>query len=215
MNKKWLALIILALVAWYLWFGPVSAPITGALEQVIEAPTGFDSGVSIEAPPLQGNFSPRPMVVAEDYVFTLMADFQLEARVLGRRNYRRDAGAVLSPIDLALGWGPMARDEVLAGIDISQRGRFYFWRTRDFPIPQAQIIANSANMHMIPASAEVFNELKRVKVDDTVRLRGYLVNIDRNDGWHWRTSMTRTDTGAGACEVVLVTLVQVTGGQSR
>ncbi len=209
MNRKLVALLLLAGIAWALWNPPLSAPLAEEMARVVEAPTGFAAGVSIDNEPLQQDFATHPTLQVDEYEFTLVADFQLEARVLGRRDYRRGAEARLSPIDLALGWGPMARDEIIDQISIRQRGRFYFWRVESYPIEHAAIVRNSANMHMIPASPEVFAELKRAERDRHVRLRGFLVNVERPNGWHWRTSTTRTDSGAGACEVVLVTAVQV------
>ncbi len=211
MNRKLVLLGVLLAIAWYLWSGPISAPLADDLGRVVDAPLSFDPAVSIEEAPLQNNLSSRPVIQVDDYQFTLMAEFQLEARVLGRKDYRRDGAARLSPIDLALGWGAMARPEIIDQFDIRQRGRFYFWRTDVFPIPRQEIIASSANMHMIPANPEAFHALRQVRSGDSVRLRGYLVNVDREDGWRWRTSMTRTDSGDGACEIVLVTLAQVMG----
>lgn len=99
----------------------------------------------------------------------------------------------------------MREKKNLADIQIRQSGRFYRWSVREFPIPQRQIEINSANMHIIPAKKEVAQELFWVKSGDLIRLEGYLVNLDALSGWYWRTSITRTDTGAGACEIVLVT----------
>ena len=156
MNRKLVALLLLAGIAWALWNPPLSAPLAEEMARVVEAPTGFAAGVSIDNEPLQQDFSTHPTLQVDEYEFTLVADFQLEARVLGRRDYRRGAEARLSPIDLALGWGPMARDEIIDQISIRQRGRFYFWRVESYPIEHAAIVRNSANMHMIPASPEVF-----------------------------------------------------------
>ncbi|MDH4134437.1 MAG: hypothetical protein OEV31_06575 [Gammaproteobacteria bacterium] len=33
--------------------------------------------------------------------------------------------------------------------------------------------------------------------------------IQASDGWQWRSSLTRTDSGNGACEVVLVKSMRV------
>jgi hypothetical protein len=209
MNKKLVVLLLLVGLAWYLWNGPIQAPLAEDLAQAVEVSRGFDANVSIERAPVQHNLPSPPIIRVDDYAFTLVADFQLEALVLGRRDYRRDGGARLSPIDLALGWGPMARPDVVDQIDISQRGRFYFWQVDRYPIDRDAIINNSANMHMIPASPGVFDELKRAERERQIRLRGFLVNVDRRDGWRWRTSTTRSDSGDGACELILVTAAQV------
>ena len=212
MNRKLIVLLGLLALAWYLWAGPISAPLAEDLARLVDPAPAFDHAVSVDREPLQRNFAQQAMFEVDRYRFTKMADFQLEARVLGRQDYRRDAGARLSPIDLALGWGAMAQPEIIERVDIHQRGRFYFWRVQDYPIPRQEIISSSANMHIIPGNPEVFDVLRRVKEGDTVRLRGYLVNVDRDDGWRWRTSMIRTDTGNGACEIVLVTLAAVFPG---
>ena len=59
-------------------------------------------------------------------------------------------------------------------------------------------------MHMIPASESVARALAAVRKDDRVRIDGWLVEAKATDGWHWRSSLSREDTGAGACEVVYV-----------
>jgi len=209
MSKRLLVLALLAAVAWSFWNAPLNAPLAEEFARVVDAPGGFAAGVALDKAPLQTALQDRAVVHVDDYALSLVADFQLEARVLGRRDYRRDAGARLSPIDLALGWGPMARDEIVEQVSIRQRGRFYFWRVDSYPIEHAAIVQNSANMHMIPGSPEVFAELKRAEPDRHIRLRGYLVNVERSDGWYWRSSTSRSDTGHGACELILVTAVQV------
>jgi hypothetical protein len=36
-----------------------------------------------------------------------------------------------------------------------------------------------------------------------------LVNATRADGWHWNSSLSRDDTGAGACELLLLSDIAV------
>ena len=52
-------------------------------------------------------------------------------------------------------------------------------------------------------------EPRRLRPGETVTLTGDLVDGVRDDGASIRTSLTRTDTGPGACEVMLVREVQV------
>lgn len=143
------------------------------------------------------------------YTLTALASFDIEARVLSEHRYRSDREAELSPIDLALGWGPMSDPNVLNQLDISQRDRWYFWRAQSLPVPRQDIEHNSANMHMIPASPTVAAQLQKIQPGSVVHLIGYLVEAKAEDGWHWRSSLTRTDTGNGACELVYVEKVIV------
>ncbi|HEY0561861.1 MAG TPA: hypothetical protein VGD04_00920 [Methylophilus sp.] len=143
------------------------------------------------------------------YTITPLENFTLAARVLGREYYRLDRGAKLSPVDLALGWGPMSDETVLSNIQISQGNRFYYWRAATLPIPQQQIETHSANMHMIPASDDVEDILHAVKVGQKIQLQGYLVKATSDDGFTWKSSLTREDTGFGACELVYVTQASI------
>ena len=155
--------------------------------------------------PVQTDFdTPQPAIRFKDATLRPLAKFSMTARVLSRDDYRFDAGADLSPTDLAFGWGRMSDSAVLRGIDISQSARFYYWRTKAFPIPRREIETHSANMHMIPADATVAYQLKRVRAGDVVSLDGMLVEADKANGWRWRSSLTRNDTGDGACELVYV-----------
>ena len=135
-----------------------------------------------------------------------LAGFALEARVLGREDYRFDREATLSPTDLALGWDRMADPDVYRRLDISQGGRWYHyrWDAGGPPIPLPEIIRSSANMHLVPADASVAGAIERVRPDQTVRLRGWLVEVEHPEGWRWRSSTSREDSGDGACELIYV-----------
>jgi hypothetical protein len=138
------------------------------------------------------------------YTITPLESFELEARVLSSEHYSFGREADLSPVDLALGWGRMSDESILKDIKITQSGRFYYWHVNDFPIPREEIETHSANMHMIPANSQIEKLLKSVRVGQIVTFKGQLVEVKAQDGWHWKSSLTRNDTGAGACELVFV-----------
>ncbi|HAI94250.1 MAG TPA: hypothetical protein DCM36_05955 [Xanthomonadaceae bacterium] len=169
-------------------------------------PPGVRSG---EAPLQTGVPSSLRRFDKSGYALTPLAGFSLQARVLSREDYRFGREADLSPTDLALGWGRMREDAVLAGLSLSQSGRWYRYRWQDTPpMPVEEIIRSSANMHMIPADETVAAALQRVRRDQTVRIDGWLVQADAPDGWHWRSSLTREDSGGGACELVYVCRIE-------
>jgi hypothetical protein len=146
----------------------------------------------------------------KNYRIKPMADFSISARVLSRADYSLDREADLVPTDLALGWGRMADDGVINQLEISQSGRFYFWRYHNPPpIPPQEIIRSSANMHLIPADTAIENAIDSIHPGQIVRFEGYLVNAVTKNGWEWRSSLTREDTGRGACELVWVKSLQI------
>lgn len=138
------------------------------------------------------------------YSITPLESFEIEARVLSAEHYSFGREADLAPVDLALGWGKMSDEAILKDIKITQSNRFYYWRVDEFPIPRREIETQSANMHMIPADDAIASRLKSVKTGQVVKISGFLVRADASDGWHWKSSLTREDTGNGACEVVYV-----------
>jgi hypothetical protein len=155
--------------------------------------------------PLQERVSDARPFDHRGYRITPLANFVVTARVLARENYRIGRESDLSPVDLALGWGPMSDQRVVDRISIRQSGRFYHWRVKEFPIPRRDIERNSANMHFIPATESLADRIADVPEGAMVRVQGMLVNVDANDGWRWRSSLTRDDTGAGACELIWLT----------
>lgn len=143
------------------------------------------------------------------YTVTPLATYRVEAVVLSKRAYRADREAEASPLDLALGWGAMADASVLSSYRISQRDRWYFVRWARSPLGVDDIVRSSANTHIVPATPSLRAELEAVAPGDVVRLQGYLVELSGDDGWRWRSSLSRDDTGAGACEVLWVESVEV------
>ena len=166
-------------------------------------------GVLAAEPPQQARLAGINQRFQGGAKITPLATFDLQARVLGIKRYRFDAAAPLAPYDLALGWGRMSDSEVLAEIDISQSGRFYFWHAQRLPIPRDEIVASSANMHIIPANDAVRGDLARLRVGHVIHLRGFLVMAERSDRGVWLSSMTRTDSGNGACELVMAERIDV------
>ncbi len=144
-----------------------------------------------------------------DYSVKPLQDFNITARVLSTEHYAFDREADLAKVDLALGWGPMSDDAVLSKIDISQSNRFYYWHVDSFPIPREAIESNSGNMHMVAADSQIEKTLKNIRPGQSVTISGYLIEATASDGWHWKSSLSRQDTGAGACELVYVKTISV------
>ena len=197
-HAVWIVLFVAALSqAWGQWERRPVHPADGAI-----APDE----------PLQADARGAPDVVLGRWTLTPKATYDITARILGREDYRFDPIADLAPLDLALGWGPMSDNRVLEALRISQGARYYSWRpvSESLPIELREVTRHSANTHVIPADAAVAAKLARLRRGgQVVHLSGLLVDGVRDDGMRIRTSLTRTDTGAGACEFLLVQRVEV------
>jgi len=159
-----------------------------------------------QAPPID----PTPFQHG-NYTLTPRAEFSLQARVLSQSIYRHDAGAPLSPVDALLGWKRMSDSAVVEQLRFSQSGRWGYWRWSGEapPIPAREIEISAANMHLIPAEPWVEHELRRLRPGQLVKLQGQLVDASADDGFRWRSSLSRTDTGNGSCELFFVRYVMV------
>jgi len=189
--------------------------ITGLLATLLGAwwwqgrPISHPAGVLAPAEPVQTDPESVASWTFKDHLVTPLARFEIRARVLGTERYRFDQAADLSPVDFAMGWGPMSDSRILEDFTIQQRDRWYFWNSGRMPISATEVITHSANMHLIPATASVRSRLLSVRSGQIVDLRGQLVRVDGDHGWHWVSSLSRADTGDGSCEVIWVESVRV------
>jgi hypothetical protein len=165
-------------------------------------------GVLAAADPVQESETAAPFVFAGCAV-TPLARFHVTARVLHTCDYHTGRESRLSPRDLALGWGPMSDSAVLADLHIEQMYRYFTWSARELPLKRDQIVSHSANMHIIPAGPGVRDALMRVVAGDVVTIDGDLVRVNADDGWAWASSMSRDDSGGGACELVFARSLSV------
>jgi hypothetical protein len=187
-------------VAYILW---------GAWTWFRDRPVHPRDGVLASQEPQQ-NATPSVTVRSGRWQLTARASYHITARILGVERYRFDFLAGLVPEDLALGWGAMSDNRLLHALSIEQSNRFYYWRFTGPPtVPPSQVSLHSANTHVIPANKGVAAQLTRLRRGQVVELIGELVDGARDDGARITTSLVRTDTGAGACEVMLVRDVRI------
>lgn len=171
----------------------------------INGPIAYPPGVLIANEPTQQLTSSEAPFVYKEFQIKPLATFSIDARVLHRKIYRYDPGAPLAPVDLAVGWGPMSDEAVLDRLDVSQASRFYFYEWQGQPpIPREEIISHSTNLHLIPQTDEIASECKSLRTGELVHLSGLLVEATGPDIGTLRSSLSRTDSGRGACEIVWV-----------
>jgi len=147
------------------------------------------------------------------FIITPVAEYKISGVVVDKETYSSDWDGEISPMDLTIVWGKLAEPEYGRYVSFSHGNRWYFYQYKPgSPLDQPYIISHSSNNHIIPASENILRAIKTVKRKEKVVLEGFLVNlngISKGQTVTWNTSLSRTDTGSGSCELFYVSKLRI------
>lgn len=158
-----------------------------------------------------------------DYEFKLtpLYEYEISGLIVREKDYsfftldKEDSGF---PIDICIIWGENVDSKNFKSRDIyfSQDSRFCYWRYKEEGSFNNNEISNN---HIISNNKEIEKKIKSFLPGDQVKLKGKLVDVkakiigegDEYDPkkFSMNTSISREDTGAGACEIIYVEDVEV------
>jgi hypothetical protein len=126
----------------------------------------------------------------------------------------------LNVADLCMVWGVNAADAAYLDMSFSSGQFVCYFQAHSASSAQAQYFRALSNNHVLTTDPSVASRIAHLRVGDQVRLRGHLVEYTHHHGFefHRGTSVSRDDTGNGACETVFVRDMQVlrsSGGLAR
>ena len=161
----------------------------------------------VAAPPEQTSVQGAPTALRfgdVEAILTARARYRIRAYALIVDASMRDAWSDVARLDVAFGWGPVATTPVLRGLNFHLKRRYVSvrWGTQ-LPLGPRQVMNHLSNHHLIAADTAVAEALAKVRPGDLVTLEGDLVDLQVR-GQTMRTSLSRTDVGNGACEVLFV-----------
>jgi hypothetical protein len=186
-------LVFLLLLSGAVWLFMSGRPIT------------HPPGVLVQNPPAQKDIPAKGLGTVAGWHLTAVAEYHLRGRVLGSKRYYSDPASDLVPIDVAIGWNRMSDQAVLDQFSITMGNRFFFYEWSHQPaIPPDEIKVSAANNHVIAANSEVRRVIRGLRAGQILKMDGYLVNALGPEGRTWNSSLTREDTGNGACELFYV-----------
>lgn len=208
-DKLAIAFLALALlVLGWLGYSSLNAPVGHAVAAGDEIRTDLE--------PVQKQVTGVALPVREfgkKRVFlTALAEYQLSGVLASKHAYRLGVMDRLSPWDYAVAWGGVP--QLFPWIKFSQSGRFCHYRYKpDAPVDATYLQNHMSNNHLIPANSNIRRALRLGKTGMKVCLEGYLVQVRANQKgrvvYSWDTSLVRTDTGFGACELIYVTQLRL------
>jgi len=146
-------------------------------------------------------------------MITPVAEYKISGVVVGKGTYSSDWAGEISPVDLAIAWGKLADPGSNRYITYTQGYRWYFYQCKaESPFDSSYVISHSSNNHIIPANENIRRAVKALRRKDKVVFEGFLVNLRgtyKEQPVTWNTSLSRTDSGSGSCELFYVSKVRV------
>jgi hypothetical protein len=110
----------------------------------------------------------------------------------------------LNILDVGLIWGDNLDPEIYRKVKFHTNGVRLFWKAKnrsDFDkIDETKI----SNNHLLCVDPELTKQVKALKRGDVISIKGFLANYSGR-----KSSVTRTDRGDGACEVLWVNELKV------
>jgi len=171
--------------------------------------------------PLQTPVSP-PQVVrfsqyGYDYELEALYQYEINAMLVHKLNYRTFSihnYDKIFPFDVCLIWGENLSKKIYRAktLSFSQDCRFCW---ADWREPLSFGWGEISNNHLLVTDKRLERILASLVYGDQIKIRGRLVNVrarpSSGEGAEisWRTSVSRTDGGAGACEVILVEDIRI------
>jgi len=152
------------------------------------------------------------------YSLTPLFDYEINGLLVSKVNYNlfsTDKFERLFPFDVCLIWG----SNVARGLYRDTRVRFSQdcrWCWADWYGNVNFNLNELSNNHLLVDNNKVLKLLKLMVRGDQIKIKGKLVNIQaklaNNPGPYditWNSSLSRQDTGAGACELIYVEQAEI------
>lgn len=209
--QRWLAVLLVACLAGAIWLSwrDVTLPDASRIDGAV---TGGE--------PLQEASDQRAFTTTiEGFTYTLTprATYDIAGLVVSQHrgdalfnlHHEADPGNIK---DVCVVWGGVVTNGSFRRVryESEEFTCSYRWSgTLTPPFDPAKV----ANNHLIPADAAVARRIDAIRVGDQIRMKGLLVDYSVSTGgrevFTRRTSLTRRDTGNGACEILYVTDLSV------
>jgi hypothetical protein len=209
--QRWLAisLVVCVICAIYLSLRNVALPDASLIDRAIK-----------ETEPLQQLSDGRAFTtVIKGYTYTLTpkATYDISGLVVSQHrgdalfnlDHKADPGNIK---DVCVAWGEAITNGSYRKVRFTN-GEFtcsYRWSGVITPPFNPEKVSNN---HLIPANDTMARRIRAIHVGDQIRMTGLLVDYkvtkDGQDIFTRRTSLTRGDTGNGACEILYVTNLSV------
>jgi len=178
------------------------------LEPLLQSPVQSDAGV------------PEPFEVRRkdvDYTVTPLFSYELWGLIVSYHDAssfidvsHKQWNDFLNTKDVCVIWGRNVETGVYERMRFRNRDFTCYYRFPDQETGELFSESCLANNHLLPDGPLVAEAVRKARKGDQVRFKGWLASYGVKDApYQRRSSVTRTDRGNGACEVVYVTEFEI------
>jgi hypothetical protein len=155
---------------------------------------------------------PQIVIHGSHYFAKVQASYTLRGMLVSKHKYPTGPMDEVARYDYAIIWGKVP--DWLQYVKFTQSLRYCLYNYQlSTPVDAAYLSLHMSNNHLVVPNKNIYNALATAHKGDLIEIDGYLVNIlanlKRRGTTNWNTSLTREDTGNGACEVLYVKKLRI------
>lgn len=113
---------------------------------------------------------------------------EAEVRIIKRKRYFFDSFSRYSPVDAIIGWNVLSDERNLDYIYYTLDDRKFDVDLTRPPVKLSTIYEESDLWHMIPSTAEIDENLKKLRDGHIIKITGLLVDLDHDTGFNFKTA---------------------------
>lgn len=146
------------------------------------------------------------------YLVNPRFDYELTGMVVSFHNSfayndyaHKEWGDYLNIMDMCVLWGSNLDGNLYKKFKFTNMNWTCFYKTGDDTAWHEFKQNEISNNHLLVEDQAITKLARTIGVGDQIDIKGYLVDYSAANGFNRKTSVTREDTGQGACEVVYLT----------
>ncbi|MDD5644451.1 MAG: hypothetical protein PHO00_03260 [bacterium] len=145
------------------------------------------------------------------YTVKPLYEYQLYGMIVSQHDssswwdyYHKDWKDSLNIRDIGVLWGDNLKTEVYKDMKFKSGSWTLYWYYPNSEVRSRFNETHGSNNHLLVSDENIIQMIKTARAGDQIYFEGYLAEYSY-PGWSRGTSVSRTDTGSGACETVFVT----------
>lgn len=166
---------------------------------------------AVETAPFETEYNEETFKVIPKY------DYEIYGLVVSYRLHDSEYGQMLHALskdhlnvaDFCVVWGKNADIDILREFDFNNGQFTCNYSTRSNQAWQAFNQAQLSNNHLLAVDEQIRDAIDDIKIGDQIKIKGWLSHYVGPTGFERGTSITRTDTGNGACETIFVNNIEI------